>query len=37
VVDIIRTERRARLLLEQIRYQVGLREAAPGDGEFQTS
>ena len=37
VVDIVRTERRARLLLEQIRHRVGLRETAPCDGDFQTS
>jgi hypothetical protein len=37
VVDIVRTERKARLLLTQIRHRVGLRDSAPADGEFQTS
>lgn len=37
VADIVRTERKARLLLEQIGHRVGLRQTAPSDGKFQTA
>jgi hypothetical protein len=37
VVDIVRTERKARLLLKQISHRVGLRETVSADGEFRTS